>query len=95
MCSMAVIASDYLLGVVVVVVVVVAVVVAVGELVAEVVGTDKILMDSGSTSRSPMDPFLEACFRTSIVSFMRTSSLKIMVKNTTTLPFLSRKKENN
>ena len=56
MCSMAVIASDYLLGV--------AVVVAVGELVAEVVGTDKRLMDSGSTSRSPMSPFLEACFRT-------------------------------
>ena len=77
--------SDYLPGV--------ALVVAVGELVANIVGTDRrSLMDSGSTLRPPMVPFSEAFFRTRIASSIGTTSLKIMVKDTTTLPFLSRKK---
>ena len=76
----------------------VAVVVAVtfGELVADVVATGlKALMEPGSTSRSPRVPFLEAFTRTRIALSIRTTSLKIKVKNTTTLPFLSRKKKNN
>ena len=78
--------SDYLPGV--------ALVVAVGELVANIVGTDRrSLMDSGSTLRPPMVPFSEAFLRTRIASSIGTTSLKIMVKDTTTLPFLSRKKK--